>query len=174
MKKVFSLLIFSISVLACSIENGDPEYTGNSMFYNLIPGSANGLETNGTLIIRERADGTAQFEILMTGVLNNANHPVHLHYGSLEDNGNIAAMLNPVLAIDGIGKSLSFVVELENGEEVDYNDMVTFDGSLKVHFEASGPLKDQLLGSINIGSNSSENQAYLDGDKSITICNSEY
>ena len=140
----------------------------------MIPGSVNGTETSGTLLIREKSDGKAQIEIELDGVLKNANHPVHFHFGSLEDNGNVATLLNPIQEENGVGRSITVLNELENGQKVSYADLVSFNGSIKVHWEASGPLKDEILGSTNIGSNSSENEAYLNGSKSITICNSTY
>lgn len=150
------------------------EFTGNELEYQLIPGSVDGNETSGILTIKERSNGKAQIDIRLEGVIANANHPVHLHYGSLEDDGNIATMLNPVIETNGLGQSVTLINELENGEEVSYADLITFDGSIKIHFEASGPMKDELLGSTNIGSNSDSNAAYLCGTKSISVCNSEY
>lgn len=174
MKKLFFLAILSIAVFSCGSDSGNAEFTGNEMVFQLIPGSVNGNETSGTLVIRERTEGLAQIEITLHGVIANSNHPAHLHYGSLEDNGNMATQLNPVIEADGVGYSVTILNELENGDEITYADLITFDGSVKIHFEASGPLKDEILGSTNIGINSDQNQAYLIGDKSITICNSEY
>ncbi|NVJ47230.1 MAG: hypothetical protein HWE21_05575 [Cytophagia bacterium] len=174
MKKLFLSAILSLAIFSCASDSGEAEFTGNEVAFQMIPGSVNGNETSGSLVIRERTGGIAQIEIRLNGVIANANHPVHLHFGSLEDDGNVATLLNPVVEVDGIGQSVTILNQLENGEEIDYAKLIAFDGSIKVHFEASGPLKDEILGSTNIGINSDQNQAYLSGDKSITICNSEY
>lgn len=174
MKKLFLLAILSFALVSCGSDSGDAEFTGNEVAFQMIPGSVNGNQTTGSLVIKERTGGTAQIEITLNGVIPNSNHPVHLHFGSLEDDGNVATLLNPILEADGVGYSVTILNELENGDEMTYADLITFNGSIKIHFEASGPLKDEILGSTNIGINSDQNQAYLSGEKSITICNSEY
>lgn len=174
MKKLFLLSFLSLILLACENDADNAEFTGNEVEFQMIPGSVNGNETNGTLLIKEKANGAAQIEIRLNGVLNNANHPVHLHFGSLEDDGNIATLLNPLTEQNGLGQSITVLNELENGEAVTYAKLIAFDGSVKVHWEASGPMKDEILGSTNIGLNSDQNAAYLTGAKSITVCNSDY
>ena len=174
MKQLFALILLSAFVFACSSDAEDAEFTGNEVEMEMIPGAVNGNQTNGTLLIKERKGGAAQVEITLNGVINNANHPVHLHFGSLADDGNIATLLNPIEEKDGVGKSSTILNELENGSTISYSDLLTFDGSIKIHFEASGPMKDEILGSTNIGLNADQNSAYLSGEKSITICNSDY
>lgn len=174
MKKLFLLPILSLILVACENDSDNAEFTGNEVEFEMIPGSVNGNETNGTLLIREKTNGTAQIELRLDGVLANANHPVHLHYGSLEDDGNLATLLNPLTEINGVGESITVLNELENGETMTYANLIAFDGSIKVHWEASGPMKDEILGSSNIGLNSDQNAAYLSGAKSITVCNSDY
>lgn len=174
MKKLLFLSIISLFILGCDNQSGEAEFTGNEVSFDMIPGSVNGNETNGTLTIREKSNGLAQIEISLEGVLNNANHPVHLHYGSLADDGNVATLLNPIEEVNGVGKSTTTLNEFENGTAITYADLISFNGSIKIHFEASGPLENEILGSTNIGSNSTENAAYLSGEKSITICNSDY
>lgn len=174
MKKLFLLFFLSLTLLACENDSDNAEFTGNEVEFEMIPGSVNGNETNGTLLIREKTNGTAQIEIRLNGVLSNASHPVHLHFGSLADDGNIATLLNPLTEQDGMGLSITVLNELENGEAVNYANLIAFDGSVKVHWEASGPMKDEILGSTNIGLNADQNAAYLSGTKSITVCNSDY
>jgi hypothetical protein len=172
--KNFIIALASVLIVSACDNSGDAEFTGNQISYQLIPGNVQGNETTGTLLIRERTGGVAQIEITLNGVFNNANHPAHLHYGSLEDNGSIATMLNPVVEVDGVGQSITLLTKLENGESITYSDLLVFNGSVKIHFEASGPMKDEILGATNIGINGTQNQSYLNGDRSITLCNSEF
>ena len=132
---ILSLLI----VFSCSNNNVNTDFTGNSVSLNLIPGSVQGNETNGILEIRETSDGLAQINIELYNVLNNANHPVHLHFGSLADDGNVATILNPIIESEGTGFSQTIINELEDGTKLSYSDLLNFDGSIKIHFEASGP-----------------------------------
>ena len=174
MKKLFWLPVLFLLFVACSSNDDDAEFTGNEVTLTLIPGNVQGNPTTGILNIRERKDGKAQIEIELNGVLQNATHPVHLHYGSLADNGNVATMLNPVVETSGIGKSSTILNMLANGETLTYEQLLVFNGSIKIHFEADGQMKDQILGSANIGMNAPDNSVYLEGIKSIAVCNSNY
>ena len=164
------LLLFG----ACGGNDGDSEFTQNRFEIELIPGTVDGNTTTGTLLMRERNDGSAQLDITLNNVISGAQHPVHLHFGSLNDDGEVAAMLTTVREEAGVGHSSTVLTELADGRNVDYSDLVIFNGSIKIHFEASGPLETAILGSTNIGINVGGNEAYLDGSKSITSCNSNY
>lgn len=157
---------------ACGSDGEQSEFTGNEMELGLIPGTVSGNTTTGTLLIREKTNGQAQLDITLNNVLTGAEHPVHLHFGSLDDDGDVATFLTTLTEQNGIGRSSTVLSDLDNGTSLSYADMVTFNGSIKIHFEASGPLEDSLLGSTNIGLNSADNEAYLNGTKDITTCNS--
>ena len=89
MKRVlsaFAITFALVSVWSCNdSENPISEFTGNRMEIQLIPGTVEGNTTTGTLVVRERNDGKAQLEISLQNVLSGASHPVHLHFGNLED-----------------------------------------------------------------------------------------
>ncbi|WP_323756256.1 hypothetical protein [Roseivirga sp.] len=178
MKKVFlpSLIMFTALFIAACSDSGNElsEFTGNEMEMALIPGSVEGNTTSGTLKIRERNDGRAQLEITLNDVISGAEHPVHLHFGSLSDNGDVATYLTTLKEVNGVGKSVSILETLDNNITIDYNNLLNFDGSIKIHFETSGPLENEILGSTNIGLNADQNEAYLNGAKSITSCNSNF
>ena len=140
----------------------------------MIAGEVQGNTTSGIITIKERKDGAAQIEIIVQNVLPNAIHPIHLHYGSLDDNGNIATLLTELREENGSGKSITILNVLENGESINYQELLLMDGSIKIHFESSGPLENELIASTNIGINQSENRAYIDGSKSIANCNNSY
>ena len=175
---IFVLFFFLLSalVLSCSNESTEDatEFTGNEVRMEMVPGTVQGNTTTGTILIRERADGSAQIDISMNGVINNAVHPVHLHFGSLDIDGDVATYLNELREVDGVGKSSTILNTLANNTSLNYNDFLLFDGSIKIHFEESGPLEDEILGAVNVGINVSENEAYFNGTKSITTCNSEF
>ena len=159
---------------SCGSESGSSEFTGNQMKMALIPGTVEGNTTTGTLLIRERTDGLAQLEITLNNVLTDAQHPVHLHFGSLDDDGKIATFLTTLHEVNGVGRSVTRPDRLDNDERLTYNHLLTFNGSIKIHFEASGPLENEILGAVNIGLNTAKNKAYLKGTKNITTCNNQY
>ncbi len=166
--------ICSALLLGCSETDQSSLFTGNEIRLDMIPGTVQGNTTSGQLIIKERTDGLAQIDITLLNVLKHGSHPVHLHFGSLADDDNVATLLNDIKERNGEGRSSTILGPLEDGTQLSYNDLLNFDGSIKIHFEASGPLEDEILGAINIGINESENTAYFSGEKSITQCNSEY
>ncbi len=170
---LFGLLVIGFS--SCSNDSSaDSEFTGNEVRLDMIPGTVEGNTTSGTLVIRERNDGQAQIEISLDNVLSNANHPVHLHLGSLDDDGDVVLFLERLTEENGIGKSITILNALDDNTTMNYTSFLNFDGSVKIHFEDSGLLENEVLGAVNIGINTSENQAYLDGVKSITVCNSDF
>lgn len=171
----FMMLAFVAILGACTEENaGDSEFTGNEVRMELIPGTVSGNTTTGSLLIRERTTGEAQLDITLDNVISGAEHPVHLHFGSLDDNGDVATFLTTVREVGGVGVSSTVLTRLDNDESVNYSSLVTFNGSIKIHFEASGPMEDAILGSANIGLNSGDNEAYLNGLKSVTSCNNNF
>ena len=170
----FLLLTFLSGILisSCSDQSTEnsTEFTKNEVRMEMIPGTVQGNTTTGTIVIKERTDGSAQLDITLNGVIANAVHPVHLHFGSLKDNGDIATYLSELREDNGVGLSSTILGNLSNNSTLDYNNFLQFDGSIKVHYEESGPLENELLGAVNIGLNSNENAAYLNGAKGITIC----
>lgn len=174
MKVAKTLIFLSILTFIGCTNDASNEFTGNEVTIPMIAGEVQGNTTSGILTIKERTSGDAQIEIIVQNVLQNATHPIHLHYGSLDDNGNVATMLSELIEENGVGKSITILSTLENGESISYQDLILFDGSIKIHFEASGPLENALIGSTNIGLNQSENGAYIDGSKAITECNGKY
>ena len=175
MKKISSLVFGCALVLlmgACGGDSAsDSEFTGNEVTTELIPGTVEGNTTTGTLVIRERTDGKAQLEITLNNVISGAQHPVHLHFGSLDDDGEVATFLTTLTETNGVGRSVTVLSALDNDTSLDYSDLLTFNGSIKIHFEPSGPLENAVLGSTNVGLNVEGNEAYLNGTKDITTCN---
>ena len=173
---LFGFILLGILVAACKNEEEvpDSEFTGRSVSFDLIPGTVQGNTTTGQLVIREKSSGQAQVEINLKNVLNNANHPVHLHFGSLADDGQVALLLNRLTEKSGIGKSTTLLHKLDDNTVITYDNFLKFNGSIKIHFENSGPLENAILGAANIGINAPKNQVYLEGNKSITTCNSDF
>lgn len=166
------LLALTLGFYGCQSEGDSSDFTGNEVSMQLIPGTVEGNTTTGSLTIRELTNGKAQLEITLNNVLDGAEHPVHLHLGSLDDNGDVATFLTTLQEVNGVGKSITILDKLDNDQELSYANLLAFDGSIKIHFESSGPMENEILGAVNIGLNGSENEAYLLGEKSITSCNS--
>jgi len=174
MRLVSLFLLALVAVLAaCNNESEESsEYTGRETQYNLLEGSYLETTTSGTITIKERTDQSVEIQLSMDGTLNGAVHPVHLHYGSLQDDGLVAEFLNNLEdAGNNRSQSTTRLTKLSDGTSVTFDKFLAMDGSIKVHFEEEGALKDVILGATNIGAN------YRMGDvgslKDITICNSK-
>ncbi len=174
--KYITVLLLAVSIVACGSdsEGEDSPFTGNEVSFTLIPGEVEGNTTSGTLTIKERTDGQGEIQIVLNGVIQGAQHPVHLHFGDLEADGLVATYLTQIAEVDGVGRSNTILSQLDDGTPLTYSDLITFNGSIKIHFEESGPLEDALLGATNIGINSAGNEAYLLGLKDITQCNNDF
>ncbi|PIQ49024.1 MAG: hypothetical protein COW03_06860 [Cytophagales bacterium CG12_big_fil_rev_8_21_14_0_65_40_12] len=174
MKNILFLLMIFVAASSCQEKDQNTEFTGNEIEFQMIPGTVDGNTTTGTLVIKERTDGRAQIEVTVNDVLQNAEHPVHLHFGSLEDNGVVATYLTTLKEEDGVGKSLTILDRLDDNTMINFSQLSQFNGSIKIHFEASGPMENEILVSTNIGLNAPDNAAYLNGSKSITVCNNDF
>jgi hypothetical protein len=172
-KSILALFIF-VAITSCNDKELNADFTGAELEIAMIPGTVEGNTTSGLVVIKERSDGRAQIEITLNNVLTNALHPVHFHFGSLDDNGEVATFLTLLKEEDGIGKSTTILDQLDDGTSLSFSQLIEFDGSIKIHFEASGPMENKILASSNIGVNTPDNQAYLIGLKNITICNTDF
>ncbi|MEM9829252.1 MAG: hypothetical protein AAF944_01365 [Bacteroidota bacterium] len=168
-----SLLALSLAVLFAACDSNDEDlYSGRETQYNLLEGSYLGTTTTGTITIKERVDRTAEIQLVMEGTLNEAVHPVHLHYGSLQDDGLVAEFLNDLKDVgNNRSQSITHLTQLTDGTAITYDHLVSMDGSIKVHFEEAGALRDVILGASNIGANYS--MADVGSVKDITLCNSK-
>lgn len=149
--KIFSLLLIFLTYVACS-EDDSPvqEFTGAQKVYNLIadPQFYNG---SGTVSFRERSDGGVTIDISMDPTGSGGMHPAHLHYGTFDiPDAEMAAMLNPVDA--STGQSSTTIYKFVDGSEITYEELLVFDGSIKVHMD-DGPNKSIVLAAANIGAN---------------------
>ncbi|MEQ9437721.1 MAG: hypothetical protein RIG62_01690 [Cyclobacteriaceae bacterium] len=175
MMRLIGFMTVFVTVLAlnsgCSSEE-ESLYTGREIQYNLLEGSYLETTTSGYITVRERNDHSIDIQLLLEGTLDNAIHPVHLHYGSLQDDGLVAEFLDNVEDTGNHhSQSITHLTQLSDGSTMTYDRFIDMDGSIKVHFEEEGALKDVILGATNIGTNYNIADLGLAGD--ITICNSK-
>lgn len=147
-------LIFSVIALVCLSSCQDDEtdpagLTGRSVAYPLFTGAAEwGYE--GEAIFAERNDGFTLLTIKLDGPLGTAKFPAHLHQGPYNLEADMAAMLMPVDAATGESKTV--LKQLASGEDITYEELIDFDGHIKVHL-GDGDDKAVILAYGNIGSN---------------------
>ena len=158
--KKFLLLFLAFSIVACD-DNEEPlVYTNNQQEFDLVQSSA--LPVGGTVTILERRDGQVEIRINVTGTEGDIQHPAHLHYAE------VALLLTPVLG--STGESITITDQLNNEQLITYEDLLTFDGHIKVH-QDNGPNKNVILASGNIGS--AFTKSGNTGRQKIAVCKSE-
>ena len=167
----YTFLILACLFLGACYSDENSLYTGNELQYNLIEGSYFDQQTSGYLTVRERSDQSLELDVHLDGTLKGAVHPVHLHFGSLADDQPVAAWLNPIEDLNGgQGQSMTHLTSLDDSTPITFNQFKAMNGSIKIHFEETGQMKNVILGATNIG------QSYRPDDattfKDITICNS--
>ena len=129
---------------------GQNAFTGNMKTYNLNEKDVAGI--SGIATFKERANGNTLIILDIENTPVAGMHPAHIHMGSVaEAPGNIALTLETV---DGdTGMSYTEASMLDDNTEVNYNDLIGYDGYINVH------LSDAALSTIvaqgDIGSNAS-------------------
>lgn len=135
MKKLALVLMFAGTLFSCSDDDDDvidDGFQGETKEYALNAVSDSGVD--GVAIFTENEDGSTTIEIELDGTEEGGMHPAHIHVGNTTDDGAIAISLEDV---DGdTGTSTTEVSELDNGEEITFEELKTFDGYINVHLSA--------------------------------------
>ena len=164
MRKLLVLAIIVITV-SCGDDDSIPsDFTGNLMVYNLTPDPVY-YQGEGSVTFRERVDQGVNIEISMDPTGSAGVHPAHLHYGTFDvPDAEMAARLTSVEATTG--ESSTTIYQFLDETVVSYNDLLDFDGSIKIHLD-DGPNKKVVIAASNIGINASMDIS----DVELTISN---
>lgn len=169
MKNLFWGVLVGIGMAACQdTESVDSEFTGNETVYALQ--QASDYAISGDVTFKERKDGTALVEVVLSGTEGSVEHPVHLHLGDLATpDAEVAALLNPVVGLTG--KSETVVSRLSDETAITYRQLIDLNACIKIHLAASGADRDIILAAGNIGAASSTDSTT--GRIGIGVCKSE-
>ncbi len=144
---IFSLL--ALITLACST-NEEPENIIREQTYLLH--RATQTRINGTATVTELGPGRVKITIQLQNTAAGFAHPAHLHFGSIEEVGELAYKLNDVDGATGKSETVLDQVTLEDGSVLDYLMLQEMNGSIKVHMNDSF-FKPFVLTYGNIGQN---------------------
>ncbi|MFA0962147.1 hypothetical protein AB9P05_10090 [Roseivirga sp. BDSF3-8] len=149
----FGLVMVTLVFAGCSDDDGGPiptdGITGEGIVYRLNPGE--GSNASGTVSFYRLTNGLVRVTIGLENTVPGGEHPAHLHYGSASlDNTLMAAMLNPVDGDTGI--STTDVDVLADDSDFTFDDLLAFDGHVKVHLDA-GAGYTTILAVGDIGAN---------------------
>jgi hypothetical protein len=168
MKKTLGILLCSMIWFSCQDNENTSEFTGNETTYFLQSGSE--YNVSGTVIIKERRDGSATLLLNLTGTSGNSKLPVHLHLGDISTPGaDIAALLSPVDSKTGISETI--LTQLADESTIQYADLIKLEACIKVHLSDAGPEQNIILAGGNIGE--SVSKAAASGKVGVGVCKSE-
>ena len=90
---------------------------------------------------------------MLDGTPDGGMHPAHIHVGSVaEAPGAIAITLNSVNGTTGMSMTNVTKFNGEDGEAIDYSELLNYDGYINVHLSAED--LETLVAQGDVGSNS--------------------
>jgi len=169
MKKLLGFLLLIALFAACqNNEVVTSDFTGNQSTYALQAGST--YPVNGTIIFKERKDGSTTIAISLAGITDSNEHPVHLHLGDMTtDKAAIAALLAPVAG--KTGQSETIIKQLADETKVTYSDLIKLSACVKIHLASVGNEANIILAAGNIGA--AGLKANPGGRTGIAVCSSK-
>ncbi|WP_037314545.1 CHRD domain-containing protein [Salegentibacter sp. Hel_I_6] len=142
-----------LATVVAQTDIGQNELTGESTSYDLASVDVDGIM--GTAMFEERNNGETLVTIMLDGTPEGGEHPAHIHVGSVADApGAIAISLNSVDGDTGMSMTNVAAFDGEDGEMIDYDGLLDYNGYLNVHLSAED--LDTLVAQGNVGANASE------------------
>ncbi|HMQ00521.1 MAG TPA: hypothetical protein PKC24_12125 [Cyclobacteriaceae bacterium] len=162
-------LISLISIQSCQENTDNMQFTGREHTYALLSGSV--YQVSGTVTFKEKTDKSTLVIVNLEGTEGTAEHPVHLHMGSIDmADAEIAALLLPVKGQTGLSETL--LRELGNGHAITYEELLLVEANIKIHLADVGPERDIILAGGNIGA-AFEKEVSKGRRGAIEVCKSE-
>lgn len=149
---VIGLLAFTSCEQKSSYDVAPDDFTGNEIVYNLF--STSEFNISGFVAFKERIDGSLSVEVELLNTSGTIYHPVHIHAGSVTDDGQLLSVLNPILGKEGSSKTNLRSLMVNENTPFTMEALQNFNGSIRIHLDG-GPGQDILLAAANIGSNPS-------------------
>ncbi len=160
-KSRYFLLVAVVALFTFACDDNEPDlgdFTGNEVTYQI--NAADEYDITGTITFKEKKDNSIVAEVKVNNTQDGALHPLHLHYGAIGADGDLAALLNPIKG--NAGTSTTAFNVLGDEQAFTYTQLLNFDGSIKIHLD-DAVNKDVVLAGGNIGIN-------RQGDTGIKNC----
>jgi hypothetical protein len=140
-----------LATLVAQGDIGQNELTGESTRYSLMEKDVEGAM--GTVTFEERMNGNTLATIMLQGTPEGIMHPAHIHDNSAEEGGPIAVTFSPVDGDSGMSITNISSKDGADGSSLSYQDIISYDGYVNVHFSADDLAT--LVAQGDIGSNAS-------------------
>lgn len=124
---------------------------------------ANFNPVRGQATFTDLGAGKMEVSISLVNTSPYSDFPAHIHFGSVNEVGELAFALNPVDGVSGKSVTILDQVELSNGDILTYDRLKEINGSIKIHMN-SNLFKHMVLAFGNIGKNE---DYFFDG---VAVC----
>jgi hypothetical protein len=152
MKNLLLVILTGLFLISCQNEEGEI-YTSNQVEYPLTQTSE--YDYRGIARVREFLNGDLELTLILEGSKGEGEDyffPAHLHFGPYDSpEAPMATMLSPI-SIKSL-KSTTVLGQLSDGRKLVFEELLNFDGHVKVHLADSGPDYATILVAGNIGKN---------------------
>jgi hypothetical protein len=122
--KVLIVLVIGLTFTNCSKDDGPAQL--RSQIYQLRYVEDPSLL--GKVIISENSDSSVNIKMELNGTSTEV-HPTFIYYNNLAQGGPVAITLDPC----GCVVSNTRVTKLDNGNAITFDELINFNGHLKVH-----------------------------------------
>ena len=148
MKNLLVILLFSVFIIGCESTQNPVEKDLRT--YNLFRA---GFEpVYGTVIFTDLEPGKVGVTITLKNTDERFDFPAHLHFGSINEVGELAFRLQDVDGATGVSYTELNQVTLSSGEVFSFDMLDDFNGSVKIHL-SDGLFAHVVLSYGNIGAN---------------------
>jgi hypothetical protein len=152
MRQLFLTQIVVVLLLLSSCSDDDNSSQNTEITYDLVQNNSSNVSGNATF--REIENGDVELVITLNNVENDADHPAHIHYNSVNEGGDIYVDLNNVQG--NTSQSITRFNEDIEGIPLDFNDITSLDAHINVH-QSPDNLDVIAQGEIGINAGSSSN-----------------
>ena len=154
------ILFFLVVSILFSCESDEIEQP-NTRYYLYRVGS---IPISGHVDFTDLGNGILEVNIVLENTIEAIDHPAHLHFGNVDEQGELAFALNDVTGLTGLSVTLLDNVSLSSGEVLTYELLHKMNGSVKIHRDGKWYVNETIC-TGNIG----KNQNGIIG--SVSICN---
>ncbi|MDW3191764.1 MAG: hypothetical protein R8G66_05345 [Cytophagales bacterium] len=164
--KAFGKLIWIVVMVGFwSCTSGTDELQVRESVYILHRVSTTAIE--GRVTFTEVGPTTVQVAITLSGTEEGLPFPAHLHFGTVNETGELAFRLNDVDGATGESITMLENERLTDGSELTYDLLQEINGSVKIHMNVpeGSAFSNFAVATGNIGTNSREYDP-----NSITVC----
>lgn len=148
-------LLIALAFLASCNDDDSGSFEGRVEIYSLVGvGSSNSI---GTATFTELKNGT-MVTVEVSSTVSGTSLPMHIHSNTAAEGGDIAVTLN---SVDGSsGMSETKVTALDNGTEVSFDDLTSYDGYINVHLSVADLATIVVQGDIGQNAFTGESETY--------------